>query len=40
MEYPEYKKETALLIEEMLRQRIKGMQNKVGAWISPAFPRL
>jgi len=40
MEYPEYKKETALLIEEMLRQRIKGMQNKVGAWISPAFPKL
>ena len=36
----EYEKETAMLIEEMLNQRIKGMQNKVGAWISPAFPKL
>lgn len=39
-ENPEYEEETAILIEEMLRQRIKGMQNKVGAWISPAFPKL
>lgn len=37
---PEYEEETAMLIEEMLNQRIKGMQNKVGAWISPAFPKL
>ncbi len=36
----EYEKETAMLVEEMLRQRIKGMQNKVGAWITPAFPKL
>lgn len=39
-ENPEYEKETAMLIEEMLRQRIKGMQNEVGAWITPAFPKL
>ena len=39
-ENPEYEEETAMLIEEMLKQRIKGMQNKVGAWISPAFPKL
>lgn len=39
-EYPEYEKETVMLIEEMLRQRIKGMQNEVGAWITPAFPKL
>lgn len=39
-ENPDYEYETALLIEEMLKQRIKGMQNKVGAWISPAFPKL
>lgn len=39
-ENPEYEKETALLIEEILRQRIKGMQNPVGAWITPAFPKL
>lgn len=36
----EYEKETAMLVEEMLKQRIKGMQNKVGAWITPAFPKL
>lgn len=39
-ENPEYEKETAMLIEEMLRQRIQGMQNEVGAWITPAFPKL
>lgn len=39
-ENPEYEEETAMLIEEMLRQRIKGMQNEVGAWITPAFPKL
>lgn len=39
-EYPEYEEETVMLIEEMLRQRIKGMKNKVGAYISPAFPKL
>lgn len=36
----EYEEETAMLVEEMLRQRIKGMQNEVGAWIAPAFPKL
>lgn len=36
----EYIDETVLLIKEMLKQRLKGMQNKVGAWISPAFPKL
>lgn len=39
-ENPEYETETAMLIEEMLKQRIKGMQNEVGAWITPAFPKL
>ena len=39
-ENPEYETETAMLVEEMLRQRIKGMQNEVGAWITPAFPKL
>lgn len=37
---PEYEEETVMLIEEMLKQRIKGMQNEVGAWIAPAFPKL
>lgn len=39
-ENPEYETETAILIEEMLKQRIKGMQNEVGAWVTPAFPKL
>lgn len=39
-ENPEYETETAMLIEEMLHQRIKGMQNETGAWITPAFPKL
>ena len=39
-EEPEYEKETAMLIEEMLRQRIQGMKNEVGAYITPAFPKL
>ena len=39
-EEPEYEKETALLIEEILRQRIIGMKNEAGAYITPAFPKL
>ena len=39
-EDPEYEAETAMLVEEMLKQRIKGMQNEVGAWVTPAFPKL
>lgn len=36
----EYKKEVAMLIEEFLKQRIKGMQNEQGVWVTPAFPKL
>lgn len=39
-EYHEYEKETAMLIEEMLNQRILGMKNEVGVYITPAFPKL
>lgn len=39
-EEPGYEKETAMLIEEMLRQRIVGMKNEAGAYITPAFPKL
>lgn len=39
-EEPEYEKETAMLIEEVLRQRILGMKNEKGAYITPAFPKL
>ena len=30
----------AMVIEEVLRQRIKGTQNEKGVWITPAFPKL
>ena len=39
-EAPEYKKEIALLIEEFLNQRILGMKNEKGVYITPAFPKL
>ena len=39
-ENPEYEKETAMIVEEFIRQRIKGMKNEVGVWITPAFPKL
>lgn len=39
-ENPEYEKETAMIIEEFIRQRIRGMKNEVGVWITPAFPKL
>lgn len=35
-----YKKELAMLIEEVLNQRILGMKNRVGVYVSPAFPKL
>ncbi len=34
------KDDLALLIEEVLRQRIKGVKNEKGVWITPAFPKL
>ena len=30
----------ALMIEEVLRQRMKGTQNEKGVWVTPAFPKL
>jgi len=30
----------AMVIEEVLRQRIKGLPDETGAWITPAFPKL
>lgn len=39
-ETDEYKKELAMLIEEVLLQRIQGMKNKVGECITVAFPKL
>lgn len=34
------KKDLALIIEEMLRQRIRGVKNEAGVWVTPAFPKL
>lgn len=34
------KKDLALIIEEVLRQRIRGVKNKDGVWVSPSFPKL
>lgn len=39
-EIPEYKNETAMLIEEFLNQRIKGMKNRSGQYVTQAFPKL
>lgn len=39
-ETEEYKEELALLIEKFLEQRILGMKNEQGAYISMAFPKL
>lgn len=33
-------KYTAMIIEELLLQRIKGIKNEVGVYITPAFPKL
>lgn len=30
----------AIIIEEVLKQRIQGVKNESGAWITPAFPKL
>ena len=34
------KKDLALIIEETLKQRIQGVKNESGEWITPAFPKL
>ncbi len=34
------KKDLALIIEEVLKQRYQGVKNEKGAWITPAFPKL
>ena len=39
-ETTEYKEELAMIIEEVLLQRIEGMKNEKGVYITPAFPKL
>ena len=34
------KHDLALIIEEVLKQRIKGVKNESGVWVTPAFPKL
>lgn len=36
----EYEEETAMLIEEVLKQRLLGMKNEDGVYVTPAFPKL
>ena len=34
------KQDLAMIIEETLEQRYQGVQNEVGVWVTPAFPKL
>ena len=34
------KADLAIIIEEVLRQRIEGVKNEQGVWVTPAFPKL
>ena len=36
----EEKKDLAMIIEETLKQRYKGVKNEAGVWVTPAFPKL
>lgn len=37
---PQTKNDLALIIEETVRQRIQGVKNEKGVWVTPAFPKL
>ena len=37
---PQEKKDLAMIIEETLKQRYRGVKNEAGVWITPAFPKL
>lgn len=39
-ETTEYKKELAIIIEEFLNQRLLGLKNEVGVYVTQAFPKL
>ena len=39
-ETDEYKNELAMIIEEFLNQRIIGMKNKIGVYVTQSFPKL
>ena len=37
---PQTKHDLAMIIEEMLKQRIQGVKNEAGVYVTPAFPKL
>lgn len=37
---PQTKADLALIVEEVLRQRIEGVKNPSGSWIAPTFPKI
>ncbi len=39
-ENDEYIKENAMIIEEVLKQRLEGIKNEKGVYVTPAFPKL
>ncbi len=39
-ENDEYVEENAMIIEEVIRQRIQGIKNEAGVYVTPAFPKL
>ena len=40
IEGDEYEKEVAMIVEEILRQRLEGIKNEKGVYVTPAFPKL
>lgn len=36
----EYADENAMIVYEMLRQRLEGLKNEKGVWVTPTFPKL
>ena len=36
----EYIEENAMIVEEILRQRLEGIKNEKGVYVTPAFPKL
>ena len=39
-ENSEYEKENSMIIEEILKQRIKGIKNEEGVYVTPEYPKL
>lgn len=37
---PQTKNDLAMIIEETLKQRMQGVKNEAGVWVTPAFPKL